>query len=151
MRRGLKVLFAVMLLILSGMFLVNHEVFATTDEVLVKKIDSSKSKLIATKQGKKLVQQFNGSGNAAKETTEEGETLIKKIVGPILSVVRIVAIGLGTIMITYLGIKYMSAAPSEKASIKTQLVTFTVGFAVVIGATTILQLINNVVSEITKS
>ena len=52
-------------------------------------------------------------------------------------------------MITYLGMKYMSAAPSEKASIKNQLITFTVGVIVVVGATTILQIIQKTTTAIT--
>ena len=79
-----------------------------------------------------------------------GEGFVTQIVGPILSVVRIVAIGIAIIMITFLGIKYMSAAPSEKANIKNQLVVFTVGAVVVIGTTSILEMIKNAVTAITN-
>lgn len=128
--RKLKVIFLVFLLIV-GLFFVKNEVFA--DDTV--------------KKGKQLAEVFDGKTN----TTDEGKTLIQKIIVPILSVVRIVAIGMGIIMITYLGIKYMSAAPTEKANIKNQLITFVIGIAVVVTATTVLQIINTAVTSMTQS
>ena len=90
--------------------------------------------------GSGLTSQFNGNNGT---NTSKGETILQKVIGPILSVVRIVAVGVSIIMITFLGIKYMAAAPSEKASIKNQLVTFTIGAVVVVGATSILTMIKN--------
>ena len=104
MTRRLKIIFVIVLISYS-IFCISYETFA----------------VVVRKEGAGLVDQFNGSnignGNSSIQTAE-AETLIKKIIDPILSVVRIVAIGIGIIMITYLGMKYMSAAPSEKASIK---------------------------------
>lgn len=131
--RKLKVIFLVFLLIV-GLFFVKNEVFA--DDTV--------------KKGKQLAEVFDGKNNTSV-STDEGKTLIQKIIVPILSVVRIVAIGMGIIMITYLGIKYMSAAPTEKANIKNQLITFAIGIAVVVTATTVLQIINTAVTSITQS
>lgn len=90
--------------------------------------------------GSGLTSQFNGNGGT---NTTKGVSILEKVIGPILSVVRIIAVGVSIIMITYLGIKYMAAAPTEKASIKNQLVTFTIGAIVVFGATSILIMIKN--------
>lgn len=98
--------------------------------------------------GSSLVQKFDGTNRA---NTTNGENLITKIVGPILSVIRIVAIGIGMIMITYLGIKYMAAAPNEKAAIKNQLITFAIGVTVVVATTTILGIIRDAVTAITTA
>lgn len=113
--RIISILFIIVLL-----FMININVFAST--------------------GSALTSQFNGNGAV---NISKGEDILTKIIGPILSVVRIVAVGISVIMITYLGIKYMSAAPSEKASIKNQLVTFTIGAVVVVGTTSILTMIKN--------
>lgn len=90
--------------------------------------------------GSGLTNQFNGNNGA---DTSKGELILEKVIGPILSVVRIVAVGISIIMITFLGIKYMAAAPTEKASIKNQLITFAIGAIVVVGATSILTLIKD--------
>ena len=70
-------------------------------------------------------------------------TKLRGILGDILSVVRIVAVGIAIIMLSYLGIQYMSAAPSEKATIKNKLVMLAVGAAVVFGALQIFTFIKN--------
>lgn len=108
------------LVIIFVLFATNISVFATT--------------------GSGLTSQFNGNNGT---NTSKGETILQKVIGPVLSVVRIVAVGVSIIMITFLGIKYMAAAPSEKASIKNQLITFTIGAVVVVGATSILTMIKN--------
>ena len=97
--------------------------------------------------GSELTQKFNGENGV---DVSQGEGLVRDVVDIVLSVVRIVAIGIAVIMITLLGIKYIAAAPSEKANIKNQLITFTVGAVVVIGTTSILTMIKNAVDEITK-
>ena len=88
--------------------------------------------------GKGLVNAFKGLNGVS---TTEGEKLAKDIVGTVLSAIRIVAVGIAIIMITYLGIQYMSAAPSEKANIKNKMVAFVVGAIVVFGATKILEIL----------
>lgn len=85
--------------------------------------------------GSDLVGQFNGTS----EDTSEGQGIIEDLIGIVLSAVRIVAAGVALIMLIYLGIKYMSAAPSEKANIKNQLITYVAGAAVVVCTTTILE------------
>lgn len=77
-----------------------------------------------------------------------GVEIITKVITPILNVVRIVATGISIIMITYLGIKYMAAAPTEKANIKSQLITFTIGAVVVIGAVTLLDIAKEVATGV---
>lgn len=96
--------------------------------------------------GSKIVGMFNDLKN--EKDAEAGKNLIAKIVVPILNVVRIVATGVSIIMITYLGIKYMVAAPTEKANIKSQLITFTIGAVIVIGTVTILDIIQTTVRAI---
>lgn len=106
------------------------------------------SNVVFAKTGSELVKDFNGTNGIG---TTAGEGIMKKVIGPVLSVVRIVAVGISVIMITFLGIKYMSAAPSEKATIKTQLITFTIGAIVVVGATTILDIILKAATAITTT
>ena len=95
--------------------------------------------------GKSLVDNFDGTSTA----TGDGEEIIQKVIGTILSAVRIIATGIAIIVITYLGIKYMSAAPTEKANIKNQLITFVIGAIVVFGTTSLLDLIKKLATNAT--
>lgn len=122
-----KKIFHVFMLVICMIFCMNHIALAMSGSDLTKKFDGQTT--IDTKQGEELVQD---------------------VADVVLSVVRIVAIGIAVVMITLLGIKYVVAAPSEKANIKNQLITFTIGAVVVIGTTSILTIIKNAVGEITK-
>ena len=97
------------------------------------------------KSGSALVNGFKGSTTTEAES---GRTIVQKLVSPVLNIIRIIATGVSIIMITFLGIKYMSAAPNEKANIKNQLVTFTIGAVVVIGATSLLDIAKEAITNI---
>ena len=84
----------------------------------------------------------NFSGSAVTSGTTE-YNVITNVIGNTLSAIRIVAIGIGIIMLTYLGIQYMSSAPNEKAEIKNKLIAFTVGVVLVVSASSILGIIFN--------
>lgn len=91
---------------------------------------------------------FDGSTVGAEVDPSKGIELTTDVIGKILSVIRIVAVSLAIVVLTYLGIKYMLAAPSEKADIKKQYVTFVIGVVVFVAATTILDVIKNFAAQI---
>ena len=65
----------------------------------------------------------------------------KSIMGTIINVIRIVGTGVSVIMLTYVAIKYMSAAPSEKAEFKKSATAFIVGAVVLFAATNLLKIL----------
>lgn len=95
--------------------------------------------------------QITSTFGGANITNAEGKDKITSVIGVVLTVVRTVAIGISIIMITYLGIKYMSAAPSEKANIKNQLITFTIGAVIIVSATAILDIMQDFATNVTTS
>lgn len=90
---------------------------------------------------------FDGTGPV---DVSGGVRIATDIIGMILGAVRIVAVSLSVIILTWLGIKYMSAAPSEKANIKGQLITFAIGAIVVVASTSILELVRKFAQSIGK-
>ena len=75
-----------------------------------------------------------------KDTTGTSES-VGNLANAILSVVQVVAMGTAVIMLIVLGIKYISAAPSDKAEIKKHAVVYVVGAVVLFGATGIIGII----------
>lgn len=65
------------------------------------------------------------------------------IAGAVISVAKVICAGVAIIMITVIAMKYMLAAPSEKADIKKHAVVYIVGAIVMFAATAILQIIQN--------
>ena len=128
MNKKIVKILSIVVLFVCAIFLINNTVLATSGSGLVNKFDGTKGDV----------------------STAEAESLITKVVGPVLSAVRIVATGIAVIMITFLGIKYMAAAPSEKANIKNQLITFTIGAIVVVATTTLLTIVKDFATGVFK-
>lgn len=68
---------------------------------------------------------------------------ITNIIGAIIGIVQIIGTGVAIIMLVVLAIKYISAAPGDKADIKKHAVVYVVGAVVLFAATGILQIIKN--------
>lgn len=67
---------------------------------------------------------------------------VNTIAGAIISVMRIICVGVALIMLMVLAIKYMASAPGERAEIKKSAVQYVIGAVVFMGAGGILTLIN---------
>lgn len=70
------------------------------------------------------------------------------IVGSIIVVIRIVGVGIAIIMTTYVAIKYMSAAPNEKAEFKKSATGLIVGAVVLFATSGILGIIADFATQI---
>lgn len=71
----------------------------------------------------------------------EAGTSIQSAMGAAVVIAQIIAAGVAVIMLLVLAMKYMSAAPSEKAEIKKHAVIYVVGAIVMFAVTGILQII----------
>ena len=84
--------------------------------------------------------------SAYDTTTASGS--VSKMSNSILSVVQVVGMAVAVIMLIVLAIKYISAAPSDKAEIKKHAVIYVVGAVVLFAATGIMQIIKNFAGNI---
>lgn len=80
---------------------------------------------------------------ADDDSTSSAVTSVKDVAGAIITVAKVICAGVAIIMITVIAMKYMLAAPSEKADIKKHAVVYVVGAVVMFAATAILQIIQN--------
>jgi len=85
--------------------------------------------------------------------TEPGETNATKtatsIVTNLIIIFRIVGVTAAILMLLVVAMKYMTAAPSEKAEIKKSAVVYIVGAVILFAVTGILGIISNLSSTIT--
>ena len=88
------------------------------------------------------VSQFNDRN----DTNLDNST--RNIVGAIVSVVRIVGTGIALIMIAFVAMKYMSAAPGDRAEIKKHAVIYVVGAIVLFGGAQLIGIIQNFAQNI---
>lgn len=96
---------------------------------------------------------YAGSTYSSMITTIDGKTdgsgaktAATNIVGAILDIAKIIAVGVALIMLVVLAIKYMSAAPGDKAEIKKHAVVYVVGAVVLFASAGILGIIENFAS-----
>lgn len=86
------------------------------------------------------VTNFNGF---TAPSDQDVTSATRNVMGTVINTIKIVGTGVAIIMITYVAIKYMSAAPSEKAEFKKSAVAYIVGAIVLFAASNILSVINN--------
>ena len=65
----------------------------------------------------------------------------------LIGIFQVVAVGVASIMLIVLGIKYMSSAPNEKAEIKKHAVVYVVGACIVFGSAGLIGLFKSLVLE----
>ena len=87
-----------------------------------------------------VVQNASDSSGAASS--------INRIIGSVLTIVQVVGCGVAVIMLIVLAIKYISAAPGDKADIKKHAVVYVVGAVVLFAASGILQIVKNFASNV---
>ncbi len=75
---------------------------------------------------------------------------VNTIIGTIITVAQVIGIGVAIIMLIVLAIKYISAAPSDKAEIKKHAVVYVVGAIVLFAASGILGIIKNFAGAFTE-
>ena len=78
--------------------------------------------------------------NNATDTTGTARAA-QRILQAILTIAQVIGVGVAVIMLIVLAIKYISAAPSDKAEIKKHMVVYIVGAVVLFAASGILEII----------
>ena len=84
----------------------------------------------------------------AKDTTGAASSL-NRIIGSAITIVQVVGVGVAIIMLIVLAIKYISAAPGDKADIKKHAVVYVVGAVVLFAASGILGIVKNFAKNVT--
>lgn len=84
----------------------------------------------------------------AKDSTGAASS-INNIIGSVITIVQVIGVGVAIIMLIVLAIKYISAAPGDKADIKKHAVVYVVGAVVLFGGSQLIGIIQAFASNIT--
>lgn len=85
--------------------------------------------------------QINNSAGATGDTNVTGAAT--NIAGSVVTIARVVCVGVAITMLVVLAMKYMTSAPSDRASIKKSAITYVVGAIIMFAASGILGIIQN--------
>lgn len=108
--------------------------------LLIVCIFSSLSNVYATG----ALDKFNGKISASAGSAK---TSVTNITSTILTLIRYAGSGIAMIMLTFIFIKYMLSAASERAELKKNLIPFTIGAIVLFAASNIVGLLKTVADE----
>lgn len=95
--------------------------------------------------------QDTGTVTTDAQDTSGAASSINAIIQALLTIAQVVGVGVAVIMLIVLAIKYISAAPGDKADIKKHAVVYVVGAIVLFAASGILQIIKNFASNVKAS
>lgn len=126
-RKSIKILLVLFLILLISVMTI--EVFATTSESA---IDAMK----------------NMEGSDLE--TSGGNEKVSKILNAILGLVQVAGTGISMIMVAVLGIKYMMAAPSDKADVKKQIAPLVIGAIILFASVNLVNIIANMADTTLK-
>lgn len=126
-RKSMKALLVLLLILLISVMTI--EAFATTSESA---IDAMK----------------NMEGSDLE--TSGGNEKVSKILNAILGLVQVAGTGISMIMVAVLGIKYMMAAPSDKADVKKQIAPLVIGAIILFASVNLVNIIANMADTTLK-
>lgn len=89
----------------------------------------------------------NGLDTEITPQASNAATNVTKVAGQVLNIIQIVGIAVATIMLTILGIRYVSLSPNEKAEYKKGLTIYVIGAVLLFGASILIGVIKNFVSS----
>ena len=85
------------------------------------------------------------------EDTSGAASSLNKLIGAAITIVQVVGSGVAVVMLIVLAIKYISAAPSDKAEIKKHAVVYVVGAIVLFAASGILGIVKQFSNSVKAS
>lgn len=85
------------------------------------------------------------------DTTTAAKSRVDKVMQSIVVIARIVGVCVALAMLIVIGMKYMTAAPSEKADIKKSAVVYVVGALLLFGVVGVLGILSDFSKVITAS
>lgn len=93
----------------------------------------------ATDFGSTMIGELN---NVETEKQTDASNSVNNIVSSVITIARIIGVTVAIVMLLAVAMKYMSAAPGEKADIKKSAVVYVVGATVLFAVTGLLTIIN---------
>lgn len=95
--------------------------------------------------------QFEGYGNLEIPGTDKtAESLIVRVLGVLLTLLRILALGWAIIMCFAIAVKYMIAKPATKTQLKLDMPTYVIGAVLLFGASGLMKLLQYFVEDVFK-
>jgi hypothetical protein len=92
----------------------------------------------------------NPSSSYEQGDTSDAKKAAENIVGALIDIFQVVGVGVAIIMLVMLAIKYLSAAPNEKAEIKKSVSIYVLGAVLLFAASGVLEIVQQFAANVGK-
>lgn len=86
-------------------------------------------------------------GNMKGADIEDGTGKLGNIINAVIGLIQVAGTGISMIMVTMLGIKYLLAAPSDKADVKKQIAPLVVGAIILFAAVNLVSIVATIADK----
>ena len=94
---------------------------------------------------------IDAMGNMAGATIEDESGKIGNILNSVIGIIQIAGTGISMIMVSLLGIKYIMAAPCDKADVKKQIAPLVIGAVILFASVNLVGIIADVANSTLES
>ena len=101
------------------------------------------SLFVGTVYGAGVDEVISAMGETSQINSGDSDSGIAYSIKDVIGMLQVAGTGIALVVITMLGIKYMLAAPSEKADVKKQIMPILIGCVLIFGAITIVSAITD--------
>ena len=101
------------------------------------------SLFVGTVYGAGVDEVISAMGETSQINSGDSDSGIANSIKDVIGMLQVAGTGIALVVITMLGIKYMLAAPSEKADVKKQIMPILIGCVLIFGAITIVSAITD--------
>lgn len=89
---------------------------------------------------------MKGMSNGSLEDSTDGQKLTK-ILNSVIGLIQVAGTGISMVMVTMLGIKYMLAAPSDKADVKKQIAPLVIGAIILFASVNLVGIVADITEK----
>lgn len=89
-------------------------------------------------------------GNMKGADIEDGTGKLGNVINAVIGLIQVAGTGISMIMVTMLGIKYILAAPSDKADVKKQIAPLVVGAIILFAAVNLVSIVATIADKTLK-
>ena len=90
---------------------------------------------------------ISAMGNMQGADIEDGTGKLENIINAVIGLIQVAGTGISMIMVTMLGIKYLLAAPSDKADVKKQIAPLVVGAIILFASVNLVSIVATIADK----
>lgn len=94
---------------------------------------------------------FASLGNMKPQVNTDGTQEMLKIGGVILGTIQVIAVAIAVIMLVVIGVRYITASPTEKADVKKTMLIYVAGALLLFAGSGLLGLIQSLADDINQN